>query len=271
MAIEKKNTYVPGSNQDLTNAVANIDINRTGEDLVSVEYSAPNFLIKVGSLIEANGNMYAVTTADESITAADGNLIFNESTGFAINNVDTPVYDPAKGGYYVNGTERVTKFRLNSDGTFYEKNATSKPGTNSLTNVVYHFRSTSGQTASSNVHSFLDNIWDIHNLPDDVPIPANGKMNESAGTVGGTTTDRINIYAPYTLGTAAIEKLWIFSIRRNSANGNYIFEGEVELTGTGSASISSIAHGFVESVSPRAHIINCCIMPMSSIQSVQVI
>ena len=115
MAFEKKNTYEVGVNNDLTNVVANVDINRVGLDKTVVEYSAPNFIIKAGSLIEANGNVYSVTS-DESITAADGNLCFNESTGFFIDNVETPVYDPAKGGYYINATDRVTRFYLTSSG-----------------------------------------------------------------------------------------------------------------------------------------------------------
>jgi hypothetical protein len=117
MAIEQANTYEIGVNNDLTNALAMIDANRVGIDLVSVEYSAPNFLIKVGSLIEANGSLWKVTGSDVSLTAADGNLVFDDSVPeFKIDNTNTPVYDPAKGGYYVNGTERVSKWELTSTG-----------------------------------------------------------------------------------------------------------------------------------------------------------
>jgi hypothetical protein len=111
---EKKNTYEVGVNNDLSNVVANVDINRVGLDKTVVEYSAPNFIIKAGSLIEANGNVYSVTS-DESITAADGNLCFNESTGFFIDNVETPVYDPVRTGYYISN-DRVTKHIVFSSG-----------------------------------------------------------------------------------------------------------------------------------------------------------
>jgi hypothetical protein len=218
MAIEQKNTYVPGSNNDLTNAVANIDINRTGEDLVSVEYSAPNFLIKVGSLIEANGNMYAVTTADESITAADGNLIFNESTGFAINNVDTPVYDPAKGGYYVNSTERVTKFRFTSDGDILEKGKTELPGSNAYKKSSVSF-TTDGTVSGSNLFLYLEDLFKLHGISigEIIPcnIPASGMIE---GAQNGTSVGVLNWSDSLSGATNDINESIFSSIEYTSAS-----------------------------------------------------
>jgi hypothetical protein len=89
-----------------------------GLDLVAVEYSAPNILVKVGSKIEANGIVYTVQGSDVSLTAADGNLCYNPVSGFFIDNVETPVYAPAKGGYYINTNQRVSKWNVTSDGDY---------------------------------------------------------------------------------------------------------------------------------------------------------
>ena len=71
MAIVKRNTYVPGTNNDITNAVENIDLNRLATDLVQVVWSGSSYLVKVGSLIECNGSLYAVEGSDVSLTAGD--------------------------------------------------------------------------------------------------------------------------------------------------------------------------------------------------------
>lgn len=123
MAIVKKNTYVAGSNNDLTNVVLNIDLQRLGMDLTNVTYSAPNFLIKAGSLIEANGSLYAVEGSDISVTASTGVLIFDSATLLFSISASAYAYDATKAGEYITGqpTKRVCRWNLSSNGDFYNK------------------------------------------------------------------------------------------------------------------------------------------------------
>jgi hypothetical protein len=119
MATNKKNTYVIGSNNDLTNGLANIDYNRVNTDLTVVEWSGSDFIVKEGSTLEVNGNLYTVESADETISAASGAVVYNESTGWAISS-DTPVLRPDKGGYYLSdGVTRVTRWDVLSSGSVY--------------------------------------------------------------------------------------------------------------------------------------------------------
>lgn len=119
MSTDKKNTYVIGSNNDLTNALNNIDYNRIGEDSTIVEWDGSQFLVKVGSSLEVNGNLYAVGTADETIAASSGVVVYNEATGWAISG-DTPVLRADKGGYYLaDGVTRVTRWDVLATGAVY--------------------------------------------------------------------------------------------------------------------------------------------------------
>jgi hypothetical protein len=129
-----------------------------GLDKVVVEYSSPNFLIKVGSKIEANGTVYTVQGSDVSLTAADGNLCFNESTGFFIDNVETPVYDPAKGGYYINTTDRVTRFYLTSSGNVtIPVNRTPGLSINETTGGLFQNYPESPITYTTGLMTFIEN------------------------------------------------------------------------------------------------------------------
>jgi hypothetical protein len=67
MAITQKNTYAIGSNNDLTNALAMIDLNRIlAQDRVRVFDDSGTLKVAVGSLVEANGSIYQVETAAET-------------------------------------------------------------------------------------------------------------------------------------------------------------------------------------------------------------
>lgn len=117
MAIVKKNTYVPGVNNDVTNVCANVDYNRLGTDLTRIEWSGSAFLVKVGSLIECNGSLYAVEGADISLAAADGALYFDSSTvAFSISS-GAAAYDATKAGNYSTATKRLLKWSMLTDGT----------------------------------------------------------------------------------------------------------------------------------------------------------
>jgi hypothetical protein len=120
MAITKQNTYEIGVNNDVSNLADNVTLNRLGTDKTFCEISGGNLLIKVGSLIEANGELWAVDTSDISITLADGYLVFDDATPeFKIVNSETAELDPDRVGFYrpsPNDTEKVTRWGiLNSE------------------------------------------------------------------------------------------------------------------------------------------------------------
>ena len=83
MAITQQNTYVIGSNNDLTNALNNIDNNRIGTDLTWLENDGGTVKVSVGSLIESQGSLYAVQTTAETPTgtAAAGAYLLLGSRG----------------------------------------------------------------------------------------------------------------------------------------------------------------------------------------------
>lgn len=118
MAIVLKNTYNAVSNRDLTNLSVCVDIQRLGMDETEVIYSGGNYLVKVGSIIEANGSLYSVTGSDISLTPANGVIVFDSfNRAFSISAL-TYSYDPQKCGYYIDGqpTWRVTRFSTDTLG-----------------------------------------------------------------------------------------------------------------------------------------------------------
>lgn len=116
MPATKKNSYEMGVNDDLVNVALNVDINRRGMDKVFCEVSGSDLLIKVGSIIESNGDIYVVDTADLVVALSDGYLVFDDSVPeFKIINSETAEIDEEKCGYYrpsPNETERVTRWDI---------------------------------------------------------------------------------------------------------------------------------------------------------------
>jgi hypothetical protein len=121
MAISQKNSYVVGSNADLSNALLNIDLNRIGGDLTYLENDGGTLKVSVGSLIESQGSIYAVSGAAEtpSGTAQDGSyLFFDDSVPEFVWSTTAGTYDPTRGGIYDGNNRRQCRFRLSSTTTF---------------------------------------------------------------------------------------------------------------------------------------------------------
>ena len=121
MAIDKKNEYVIGSNQDLSNALLNIDLNRVSGDLTYLEDDAGTLKVSIGSLIEANGSIYAVSGSAETPTgtAEDGAYLFFDPSGPSFAWSTTPgTYDATLGGIYDASDRRQCRFRLKSATTW---------------------------------------------------------------------------------------------------------------------------------------------------------
>jgi len=129
MSVTQKNTYVIGSNNDLTNAaLLNIDLNRIGGDLTYLENDGGTLKVSVGSLIEANGSIYAVSGSAEtpSGTAEDGAyLFFDPSSESFVWSTTAGTYDAALGGIYDASDRRQCRFKLNSDTTWNQIVATA--------------------------------------------------------------------------------------------------------------------------------------------------
>lgn len=121
MAVQQKNSYVIGSNADLSNALLNIDLNRLGGDLTYLENDGGTLKVSVGSLIESEGSIYQVATAAETPTgtAQDGAYLFFDASipGFAWSTT-AGTYDPTRGGIYDASDRRQCRFRLSSATTF---------------------------------------------------------------------------------------------------------------------------------------------------------
>ena len=106
MAITKKNLY--GTNSNLNSMSENLDLNRLGDDksftTVSFSASPATATIKVGSVIEVNGDAFAIDTADEThlFTSATDNYIGFDGSAFT-NWPTKGTWDTAKQGYYQTG------------------------------------------------------------------------------------------------------------------------------------------------------------------------
>ena len=123
MAIIKKNTYIPGINNDLNNVLVNVDLGRISIDrtnIAYVSYSSPNVTYKIlaGSEIEVNGDLYQITT-DETVVFAEANkyLLFDGTTFSG--SLTKGTYDATKGGFYTDATHRVLRWRIDSPLDFF--------------------------------------------------------------------------------------------------------------------------------------------------------
>ena len=116
MAIIQKNLYLPG--QDLTNLAQNVDYNRLGLDRcnITVDFgvSPAEVTIKQGSLIEVNGNLYAIEAADyvfAMANAAHNYITFTDNPLPAFSSAAAiGTYNNAKLGLY-NGTNLIRTLR----------------------------------------------------------------------------------------------------------------------------------------------------------------
>lgn len=121
MAVTKQNTYVIGSNNDLSNALAMIDENRIGLDLTWLENDGGTLKVSVGSLIEAEGSLYLVETAAETPTGtpnAGDYLFFDPSVPGFVWSATRGTYDPTRGGRYDGSDRRQCRLRLTGATSF---------------------------------------------------------------------------------------------------------------------------------------------------------
>lgn len=148
MAITKKNTYVIGSNNDLSNALLNVDLNRIGTDLTQLELdTVPK--VSIGSVIEAEGSIYVVDTAavTPSGTAEDGAYLFFDPSGPSFAWSTTPgTYDAERGGIYDGSDRRQCGWVLASPTTFYAIGSSTMKGRR------WVFRSGSGATFTAPIN-----------------------------------------------------------------------------------------------------------------------
>lgn len=109
MAIEKINKYLP--DQDLANLAENVDDNRLGLDLSEIEVSfatsPATVTIKLGSIIEVNGNWYKITSADyvfQMANATHNYITLTDNPAVAFSSAAAKgTFTAAKQGYYQTG------------------------------------------------------------------------------------------------------------------------------------------------------------------------
>lgn len=132
MAVVQKNTYVIGSNSDLSNALLNIDLNRVvGQDRLTVIDDSGTLKVAVGSLVEANGSIYAVegTAATPSGTAAAQDYLYFDPTGPSFEwNSAAGTWSDALQGWYNSGKKRTAWRVLNASTPEAYKTVNAPPG-----------------------------------------------------------------------------------------------------------------------------------------------
>lgn len=116
MAIEQTNVY--STNQNITNLAINVDYDRLEIDqsIIEVNFGTTpaTVTVKVGSLIEVNGNRYRIITADETfqMSNATHNYITFDGTTFG-SAATAGIFDPQKQGYYqASNTDRTLKWYI---------------------------------------------------------------------------------------------------------------------------------------------------------------
>jgi len=106
MGITQRNEYLPA--QDLSNLSANVDDTRIGVDQtqISVNFTTTpaTVTVKVGSIIEVNGNSYLITASDETFqmdSASDTYLTFSDNPSTVFDSTTTKgTFDTTKQGFY---------------------------------------------------------------------------------------------------------------------------------------------------------------------------
>ncbi len=124
MSVTKLNTYEIGVNNDLTNALGMIDVNRVALDLTALELdTVPK--VSIGSLIESQGSVYEVTGSLFTPTgsAVAGAYLFFDDTvpGFAWSTT-RGTWDATRGGWYDGSDRRQCRLRLMSATEWYDLN-----------------------------------------------------------------------------------------------------------------------------------------------------
>lgn len=126
MAIVQRNLYLPG--QDLTNLAQNVDFNRfqdfKGTITVNFGTVPATVTVKVGTILEVNGNLYAIETADyvfQMDNATHNYLTFTDNPAVDFGSAAAiGTYTAAKQGYYQAGNViRTLPFYVNQTSQEY--------------------------------------------------------------------------------------------------------------------------------------------------------
>ena len=123
MAIVLQNTYEIGVNNDLGNLANNVDRNRVGEDTTFLEVNSNVTQVAVGSLVESNGSLYAVTDVPftpAGIAEAGAYLFFDDTVPGFVWSTTPGTYDAARGGIYDASNRRQCKWVAFTAQTFSE-------------------------------------------------------------------------------------------------------------------------------------------------------
>jgi hypothetical protein len=123
MSIDQLNLYIPG--QNLSNMGSNIDYNRfqSAKIQISVNFGTTPATVSVliGSLIEVNGNLYTISSSNETFqmsNASDNYITFTDSPSTSFDSASTiGTYSAPKQGYYQTGNiERTLPFYIDQSG-----------------------------------------------------------------------------------------------------------------------------------------------------------
>ena len=126
MAVTKLNEYLPG--QNLTNLALNVDYNRLGCDMtdISINFGTSPYTVTIaeGSIIECNGNLYAITGSDYSFQAANNThpyLTFTDNPSVAFSSsAAVGTFSALKSGFYQSGNIiRTLKWYVDQSGSAY--------------------------------------------------------------------------------------------------------------------------------------------------------
>jgi len=127
MGVTQRNLYLPG--QNLSNLAVNVDDNRLGNDQTDITVNfgttPATVTVKVGSIIEVNGNSYVIDTSDyvfQMSNATDNYITFTDNPSVAFSSASTKgTFDAQKQGYYQAGnTTRTLKWYIDQAAETYK-------------------------------------------------------------------------------------------------------------------------------------------------------
>lgn len=123
MAIVKRNDYSPG--KKINNLSVNVDDNRLGNDQTYIEVNhttnPSTITVKVGSLVEVNGNNYAIQNTDETFQMSNVTheyITFTDNPSTSFGSAATRgTWNSAKQGWYqADGVTRTLRHKIYQRG-----------------------------------------------------------------------------------------------------------------------------------------------------------
>ena len=220
MAITQLNLYLPG--QNLTNLAQNSDYNRLNDCKMAITVnfgvSPAEVTVKIGSLIEVNGNLYAIDTADYVFSmdnATHNYLTFTDNPAVDFGSAAAiGTYTAAKQGYYQAGNLiRTLPFYIDQVNKSYvylidDNKGGLVPATKKFTHIVVHSTialtgNTPGEVIKLNIvdHDQLSE-WDSVNYQ--FTCPESGYYFISVGLTISWTANNILLSVLYVKKDAAV-------------------------------------------------------------------